>query len=41
MAVAADAAAAEVGGDVDALDLGGVVAGAADVHLELELAAVS
>src|SRR5918994_1823989 len=34
----ADAAAAELGGDVDALDLGGVVAGAADVHLELELA---
>src|SRR5215203_6656939 len=33
-----EAAAAEVGGDVDALDLGGVVAGAADVHLELELA---
>ena len=28
------------GGDVDALDLGGVVVGVADVHLELELAGV-
>src|SRR4029450_4309164 len=35
----AHAAAAQLRGDVDALDLGGVAAGAADVHLELEGAA--
>src|SRR5215203_832686 len=34
----ADAVATELGGDVDALDLRGLMAGAADVNLELELA---